>query len=299
MSIKDKKIGFIGLGAMGRPMARNILKAGFDLGVYNRTESRAEAFRDEGATVFYAPWELAEICDVTIIMVTGPDDLLEIIDAIKDVIKGGKIVVNMSTVSLDATMEAAEIVYSRGCHFVDAPVLGSTKPAADGNLVILNAGGEATLDELQPLFQAMGKTIIRCGSIGMATKMKIVVNVLLGNTMTAFAESLAFGRKMGLDASLVINTLTSGALGSPFMQIKGKAITENNYQKTFPVDLIFKDLNLALKAAGQEGMPLTITSATREAYSGAIGMGLGDEDMAAVVKYYEKIADIIVMSKEK
>lgn len=299
MAIEDKKIGFIGLGAMGRPMVNNILKAGFNLGVYNRTESLAEAFRDEGATVFYAPWELAEICDLVIIMVTGPDDLLEIIDSIKDVIKGEKIIINMSTVSYEATMQAAEIVHSKGGHFVDAPVLGTTGPAKEATLVILNGGEDKFLDELEPLFKVLGKNIVRCGSIGMATKMKLTVNMFLGNIMSAFAESLAFGRKMGLNPKIMIDTFTSSALGSPFLKFKGQAIAESDYRKTFPVDLIFKDLNLALQAAGKSGIPLGITSATREAYSGAIGLGLGDEDMAAVIKYYEKIADINVMSEDE
>ncbi len=292
MSIKDKKIGVIGLGTMGAAMARNINRAGFGLGVYNRTESRAEAFRDEGAAVFYAPWELAEDCDVVIIMVTGPEALLEMTGAIQEVLQQGKTVINMSTVSIDATMQAAEMVRARGAQFVDAPVSGSKKPAEDGTLVVLAGGDSRLLDELQPLFASMGKEIVRCGEVGYGTRMKLVINMLLGSMMASFAEALAFGRRMGLEFETILQTITAGALGSPLFKIKGQAISEGNYTKNFPVDLIFKDLNLVLHEAGKIGTPLPLASATREAYSGTVGLGLGSEDMAALVKYYEKIADI-------
>jgi len=299
VSIKDKKIGFIGLGTMGAPMARNIKKAGFSLGVYNRTESRAEAFRDEGAAVYYAPWELAEDCDIIIIMVTGPEALLEITGAIQEVLKTGKTVINMSTVSIDATMQAAEIVQSRGAEFVDAPVSGSKKPAEEGALVILAGADSRLLDELQPLFESMGRDIVCCGEVGYGTRMKLVINMLLGNMMASFAEALVFGRRTGLAFETILQTITAGALGSPLFKIKGQAISEGNYTKNFPVDLIFKDLNLVLHEAGKVGTPLPLASATREAYSGTVGLGLGNEDMAALVKYYEKIADIKIVDGGK
>jgi 3-hydroxyisobutyrate dehydrogenase-like beta-hydroxyacid dehydrogenase len=138
----------------------------------------------------------------------------------------------------------------------------------------------------------MGKEIVRCGEVGYGTRMKLVINMLLGSMMASFAEALAFGRRMGLEFEAILQTITAGALGSPLFKIKGQAISEGNYTKNFPVDLIFKDLNLVLHEAGKIGTPLPLASATREAYSGTVGLGLGSEDMAALVKYYEKIADI-------
>jgi 3-hydroxyisobutyrate dehydrogenase-like beta-hydroxyacid dehydrogenase len=299
MPIKDKKIGLIGLGTMGAPMARNIKNAGFDLGVYNRTESRAEAFRDEGATVYYAPWELAEDCDVIIIMVTGPADLLELVGSIADVLKSGKTVINMTTVSEKATLQAAQIVDSQGADFLDAPVSGSKKPAEDGTLVILAGGKEEIIDETEPLLLSMGKKVVGCGEIGAGTKMKLMINMLLANMMGAYAEALTFGRKMGLDFEVINETINSGALGCPLFTIKGNSIARDDYAKNFSIDLIFKDINLALEAGGISGIALPVTSAVREMFSGAEGMGLGDEDMAAVVKYYQKTADIKIVDGGK
>ena len=299
MPIKDKKIGLIGLGTMGAPMARNIKNAGYDLGVYNRTESRAEAFRDEGATVYYAPWELAEDCDVIIIMVTGPSDLLEVVSSIADVLKSGKTVINMTTVSEQATLQAAQIVDSQGADFLDAPVSGSKKPAEDGTLVILAGGKEELIDETEPMLLSMGKKVVRCGQIGSGTKMKLMINMLLANMMGAYAEALTFGRKLGLDFESVNETISSGALGCPLFTIKGNSIARDDYAKNFSIDLIFKDINLALEAGGISGIALPVTSAVREMFSGAEGMGLGDEDMAAVVKYYQKTADIKIIDGGK
>ncbi len=299
MPIKDKKIGLIGLGTMGAPMARNIKNAGFDLGVYNRTESRAEAFRDEGATVYYAPRELAEDCDVIIIMVTGPSDLLEVVSSIADVLKSGKTVINMTTVSEQATLQAAQIVDSQGADFLDAPVSGSKKPAEDSTLVILAGGKEELIDETEPMLLSMGKKVVRCGQIGSGTKMKLMINMLLANMMGAYAEALTFGRKLGLDFESVNETISSGALGCPLFTIKGNSIARDDYAKNFSIDLIFKDINLALEAGGISGIALPVTSAVREMFSGAEGMGLGDEDMAAVVKYYQKTADIKIIDGGK
>ncbi|MBD3217787.1 MAG: NAD-binding protein [candidate division Zixibacteria bacterium] len=299
MPIKDKKIGLIGLGTMGAPMAGNIKNAGFDLGVYNRTESRAESFRDEGATVYYAPWELAEDCDVIIIMVTGPSDLLEVVGSIADVLKSGKTVINMTTVSEQATLQAAQTVDSQGADFLDAPVSGSKKPAEDGTLVILAGGKEKLIDETEPLLLSMGKKVVRCGEIGAGTKMKLMINMLLANMMGAYAEALTFGRKLGLDFESVNETISSGALGCPLFAIKGNSIARDDYSKNFSIDLIFKDINLALEAGGISGIALPVTSAVREMFSGAEGMGLGDEDMAAVAKYYQKTADIKIVDGGK
>ena len=222
MSLKNKKIGFIGLGTMGLPMAQNIHKAGYALGVYNRTESRAELFREKGATVFHTPWEVAENSDIIIIMVTGPDDLLEIISSIKEVLSAGKIIINMSTVSYEATREAASLAKSKWCQFLDAPVSGSKGPAENAGLVILAGGEENLVVECSPLLLTMGNKVIHCGEIGAGTMMKLMINMLLGNMMSAFAEALTFGRKVGLKADDILETIESGALNCPLFKLKAK-----------------------------------------------------------------------------
>ena len=291
MSLKDKKIGFIGLGTMGLPMAQNVLKAGYNLSVHNRTESRAESFREKGAEVFYAPEELAEDSDVIIIMVTGPDDLLEIMVSIRNVLSAGKTIINMSTVSYEATREAASIAKTKWCRFLDAPVSGSKGPAENAALVILAGGEENLIVECSPLLLTMGSKVIHCGEIGSGTMMKLMINMLLGNMMSAFAEALTFGRKVGLKLEDMLEAVESGAMHCPMFKLKGQNILKQDFAKAFPIDLLFKDLNLALEAGGKIGLPLMQTAAAREAFCGAVGMELGDLDMSAVIQYYQKLAD--------
>ncbi len=302
MSIKDKKIGFAGLGTMGKPMALNIHKAGFDLAVYNRSESKTEPFKEEGITVYQTPSELAEKCDIVIVMVTDPQALEMVMSGVGGLVNGlskDKLVINMSTVSFEATRLAAGLTYEKSARFIDAPVSGSKKPAEDGSLIILAGGDKNLIDQTTPLFACMGSKTVYCGDVGSGTMMKLMINMLLGNMMASFCESLAFGSRMGLDWNAMTETIAGGALNSPLFQIKGQAIKENNFEKNFPVDLIFKDLNLVMDACGKIGLPMPITSATREVYSGAVGMELGDEDMAGVVKFYEKLADAKIIGGAK
>ncbi len=282
-----EKIGFLGLGAMGVPMARNIRRGGYPLSVYNRNPARADLLKADGAEVCPSPRALAGRCDTVVVMVTGPDDLLAVIDGPEGIAAGltkGKVVINMGTVSPEATLRAAELVQAKGADFIDAPVSGSVLPAENATLVIL-AGAEAkALARATPLLKTMGREVIHCGGVGAGTQMKLVLNLMLGNMMQTLAEGLMLGRGFGLAPATVLAALGGGAMAAPMFQVKGKAITEGNYAKQFPVSLVFKDLNLVLEAAGRLHIPLPQTAAARECFNGAMARGYGDEDMAAVVK---------------
>lgn len=282
-----ERIGFIGLGAMGAPMARNIHKNGFELAVWNRSARRAEPFRAEGIDVADSPADLARHCDVVVVMVTGPGDLLAVLEGengVLDQLAAGMTVVNMSTVSREATGRAAELVRNAGARFVDAPVSGTVKPAETAQLVILAGGRDEDIDAVEPLLLTMGKQVVRCGGIGQGTHMKLVINLMLGGMMTLLAEGMAMGEAFGLDEERVLEALDNGALAAPMFQVKGNAIRRGTYEKQFPVDLVFKDLDLVLEAAGKYGQPLHATAAVRELFSAARGAGYGDEDLAAVYK---------------
>lgn len=282
-----ERVGFIGLGAMGTPMAWNVHKGGYELSVYNRTASRAEAFRDQGVSIADSPADLARHTDIVIIMVTGPGDLLQVLEGEEGALAGlgkGMTVINMSTVSREATGRAAQLVRETGARFVDAPVSGTVKPAENAELVILAGGREVDIDAVEPLLLTMGKQVVRCGEVGRGTDMKLVINLMLGGMMALLAEGMAMGETLGLSAERVLEALDNGALAAPMYQVKGRAIRDGNYEKQFPVDLVFKDLNLALETAGHHGQPLHATAAVRELYSAARGAGLGDEDLSAVYK---------------
>jgi len=287
-----EKVGFLGLGAMGAPMALNIRKAGYPLAVYNRTAVRTKPLQAAGAELCKSPRELAGRCEVVVVMVTGPDDLLAVIDGAEGIAAGltkGKVVINMCTVSAAATERAAALVKAKGAEFVDAPVAGSVKPATEATLVILAGADNKVLARVTPLLKTMGKDVVHCGPIGAGTHMKLVLNLMLGNMMQTLAEGMMLGRGFGLQPEALLQALGGGAMAAPMYQVKGKAITEGNFAKQFPVHLVYKDLNLVLEAAGKLHIPLPQTAAARECFNAAMARGYGDEDMAAVVKVLESI----------
>jgi len=288
-----EKIGFLGLGAMGTAMANNISKAGYPLAVYNRTVERTTILQAAGATVCETPKALAQQSDVVIIMVTGPGDLLAVLNGAEGVVAGlapGKVVLNMSTVSDKATEQAAALVQSAGGDYIDAPVSGSVKPAIDATLVILAGCTPKLLDRVTPLLQCMGREVVHCGDIGSGTRMKLVLNLMLGNMMESLAEAILLARNFELDPAMLLHALNGGAMAAPMYQIKGKAITECDFTRQFPLHLMFKDLNLVLEAARHRHVPLPQTAAVRECFSVAMARGYGDEDMAAVMKALEAVA---------
>ncbi|SMC22760.1 2-hydroxy-3-oxopropionate reductase [Desulfacinum hydrothermale DSM 13146] len=287
------RVGFIGLGTMGNPMARNVVNGGYDLIVYNRTASKTAPFRHMGVPTASSPADLARQSDALIFMVTGPTDLLDLLQRPQGILEGlnpGTVVINMSTVSLDATRRAAALVEAAGGRFLDAPVSGSKVPAEQATLVILVGGDPALIDQMEPLLLTMGKKVVRCGAVPAGTAMKLMINLLLGTMMVDLAEALVFGSRLGLDMEAMLETIASGAMAAPLFALKGKAIAQGDYTKHFPVDLVFKDLNLVLTEAGSLGCPLPATAACREAYNAARAMGWGDEDMAAVFKVLDRLA---------
>jgi 3-hydroxyisobutyrate dehydrogenase/2-hydroxy-3-oxopropionate reductase len=293
-------IGFVGLGAMGDPMARNVAAAGFELVVYNRTRERAETFAAAtDAAVAESPRAVAERSDAVVTIV--PDD-----EAVRDVLAGdeglvggltdGTVLVEMSTITPAATLAAAEEVAAAGGLFVDAPVSGTVGPAEEGTLTVLAGGDTALLDEVDPLLAAMGDPIVRCGDVGAGTRAKLFVNLLLGDMMGAFAEALVFGARQGLDLGTMRRIVEAGAVDSPLFRAKGAAIAERDFEPRFRADYQLKDLSYALEAAGEAGRRVSLpqTAATRESFRAASAMGHGDEDMTVVLKYLEAIAGVTV-----
>ncbi len=286
------KVGFIGLGAMGTAMAWNVCQGGYTLAVYNRTPEKTAAFRRADVQVCETPRAVAGRSSVIIVMVTGPEALLSVLEGPEGVLSGltaGKVVINMGTVSPETTETAARLVAAKGASFVDAPVSGSVKPAREAALVILAGGEKAVVGRVKPILLTVGKEVVECGGVGAGTRMKLVVNLMLGNMMQSLAEALMLSKDLGLAPDTLLKALAGGPLSAPIYQIKGRAILEGNYASQFPIHLMFKDLNLALEAAGKVRVPLPQTAATRECFNGAMAHGLADQDMAAVVKCLEAL----------
>lgn len=282
-----ERIGFVGLGAMGTPMAWNILKGGYELTVWNRTRARSRPFRERGVHVADSPADLARHVDAVVIMVTGSSDLLDVLQGDGGALAGlgaGMTVINMSTVARAVTEEAASLVRETGARFVDAPVSGTVEPAKQGQLVILAGGKDEDIDAAEPLLLTMGNQVVRCGGIGQGTSMKLVINLMLAGMTALLAEGLVTGESFGLDPERILEALENGGLAAPLFQAKGRAILAGRYEKQFPVDYLLKDLDLLLEAAGGHGRQLRTTAAVRELFQAARNAGLGNEDLAAVYK---------------
>lgn len=286
-----ERIGFVGLGAMGAPMAWNVADAGYPLGVYNRTAARMEPFAEAGIETYDSPRALARDSDTIVTMVTGPEALREVVLGDEGVVEGlspGTVVVDTSTVSPEATAAVARGVDDVGGQFVDAPVLGTVGPAERGELLVLAGADDEALDAIRPLLEVFGD-VRHVGGVGDGTSMKLTTNLLLGVMMEGFSEALSFADAQGLPLDDVLDVIRSGVLGAPLYDYKAPVVREREFAPQFSVDLLFKDLNLVLDAGGDAKVPLPATAATREAASATRALGYGDEDMAALLKGLEAV----------
>lgn len=285
------EIGFIGLGSMGAPMARNVADAGYSLCVYNRTYEKAEPFAEADATVCETPREAAEGVEAVITMVADREALWNVCTGEDGVFAAieDTVLINMGTVSHETTTEVATAVEQRGGQFVDAPVSGTIGPAEDASLTVLAGCERGLLGRVEPLLSAMGEPIIHCGPIGQGTNAKLFVNLLLGNMMQGFAEALVFGDAHDLDVETMLETVGSGGLSAPLFRIKGELIREGDFEAHFPVELLSKDLGLILDAADEADVPVPVTAATRQAASATRALGYGESDMAALVRHLEDV----------
>ena len=292
----QRQIGWIGLGAMGEPMARRLVDGEGLHGVFNRSPRRAAPFEALGVRVYDAPRRLATACDVVFVMVSDDAALGAVLferDGVVAGLRPGATVVNMSTVSVAATLEAREAVELAGGRFIDAPVSGTVGPARQGTLVILAAGDDAALNDVADLLATFG-SVVRLGEAGMGTRAKLFINQLLGAMMQAFAEVLVFGRGVGLPLDTMLEIVDGGALAAPLFRVKGEMIGRRDFDKHFPVDLLLKDLDLAQAEARGAGVYLPTLAAVREAFAGTHARGYGDQDMAAVVRLLEDVSGIEV-----
>lgn len=281
------RVGFMGLGIMGRAMAENILQGGWPLTVYNRSRDKTVILGELGARVASTPRELAEASDVVICMLTGPQAVYALLTGEDGCARGldkGKVFVNMGTVSPAYAREIASGLAPLGVTYVDAPVSGSKKPAEQGQLVILAGGPEAVVQELTPLFLAMGKQVVHCGDVGQGSMAKMAINMLLGSMMESMGEMLALGRAGGLSDDVLFEVLTAGPLACGLFGLKEKMLREDYFPPQFPLKHMAKDLKYVLDTADEVGAPVPAAAAMQQLYAAGRARGLGDMDFAAVAK---------------
>jgi len=279
---------------MGAPMAWNLWKAGYPMTVYNRTPARAAPFREEGVAAASTPRAAVTDADIVLINVTDSDALRAVLESEDGVLAGlerGAVVVNCGTVAPQATDDALAAVEAAGGRFVDAPVSGTVRPAVEGTLVVLAGGEESVIEGLLPLFRVVGHRVIRCGAAGRATRMKLVLNLLLGGMMGLFAEALVLARRFGLDYASVLSAIEAGPVSAPLYAMKGTAIESDDFSKQFPVELMFKDYGLLFEGAAAAGVRLPLSESARQLYGQARDQGYADEDMAAVIKVIASLVE--------
>lgn len=286
------KIGFIGLGIMGSAMATNLLKAGFNLKVWNRSIDKCTPLINQGATSAVSPRLLAESCDVVITMMATPAAVQSVRDGDEGIVAGlsaGKGYLDMSTVDAITSMQSAGLAKEKGALFLEAPVAGSRKPAEDATLTIMAAGDRELYDSSLPVLEKMGKKIMFLGETGNAARMKLANNLVMSGVLTALCEGIALAAGSGLDSSQLLDVLDSGAVANPMFRMKGPQIAaEGDFPAAFPLKHMQKDLRLALQLAEEVGQPLFATATINEIYKTALARGLGDQDFAAVCRVIRK-----------
>lgn len=289
--MKKIRVGFIGLGLMGNPMAHNILKRGYPLFVYNRTIEKTKEFKSLGATVCNSPTLLAKECDVIISMITGPEDVKQVHLGKNGTINSAHpnlVVVDMSTIGPSAAREVGLELKKKGVQFLDAPVTGSTDKAIFGELSIFVGGEREVLEKVRGVLEAMGTNIVYMGENGFGQAQKLVNNLLVGLTTEALAEAFLLGERLGLKREKVADALQNVFAVSPSMKVKFPNIISNTFPTAFSVANIRKDLKLAIEEFGKKQNNLPSLALVERLYKKAMDMGYSKEDLSAVIKVLNK-----------
>lgn len=282
---KDMKAGFIGLGAMGAHMARNLAKGHYLASVWNRTEAGAITLAQElGVQCAASPALLAMHADVVLMCVSADADVLEVIHGILPALRPQSIVVDLSTVSSDTAREAARLVRTKGADFLDAPVTGGVEGAKNGTLAIMVGGKLATLEKALPVLETMGSRIVHMGDVGAGQAAKAVNQIMAAGINEAVTEALAFGAALGLDMRKVIDVVSGGAAGNWFLEKRGPTMTQGIFKPGFKLALHQKDLKICKGMADKLGLKLPVTEMAMTDYAKLIAEGHGDEDISALYR---------------
>ena len=290
-----ENVGFIGLGIMGGGMARNLLKAGFNVCVWNRSPERMQPLLEAGASAGDVPADVATRSEITVVCVSDTPDVQKVILGERGVIEGaaaGSLVIDTSTISPHATREIAAALAEKSIHMLDAPISGGSEGAAQGTLSIMVGGDSEQFERAQPVFQAMGRTITHVGPQGAGQTVKLVNQILVVINALAVSEALLFAQAGGLDLKKTLDAVSQGAAGSWMLSYRGPQMIERDWRPGFTIDLQQKDLRLALEAAEQFGAPVIGTGLVSQLYRTLQAQGLGEDGNHALVRALENLAGI-------
>jgi len=291
------KIGFIGLGIMGKPMSKNLLKAGYQLVVFNRSKGAVKELIAAGAKAADSPRGVAEQTEIVITMLPNSPEVREVVLGEAGVIEGaakGSIVIDMSSIAPLVSREIASRLDEKGIEMLDAPVSGGEPKAIEGTLAVMVGGKKEIFDKCYPVMKAMAGSVVHVGDAGAGNIAKLANQVIVALNIAAMSEALVLAAKAGADPERVYQAIRGGLAGSAVLDAKAPLIMDRKFNPGFRINLHIKDLNNVLETSHAIGVPLQLTASVMEIMQALKADGLGDTDHGSLVRYYEKMAGIEV-----
>ena len=288
-----EKVGFIGLGIMGKPMAKNLIAAGYELTVYNRSPEKADELAGDGATVAENPKDAAARSDIIVTMLPDSPQVREVVageNGILEGVKDGALIVDMSTISPVVTGELAAAVKEKGASMLDAPVSGGDVGAIEGTLSIMVGGDEGDFERAKPLFEVMGKTVTHVGPTGAGQVTKAANQIVVALTIEAVSEALVLGSKGGVAPEKILDVLGGGLAGNKVMEMKREKFLSHTFDPGFRSELHHKDLGIALAAGREYGVALPVTAIVDQMLLAMRKKGWGGEDHSALLRIIEDLS---------
>ena len=295
-----KKIGFVGLGIMGKPMAKNLLKAGYELVVFDINQEAVAEVVAAGAVKAENAKEVAAKSEAVITMLPNSPHVKTAVLGENGVLAGAKpglVLIDMSSIAPLAAQEVAAAVAKQGVEMLDAPVSGGEPKAIDGSLSIMVGGKQEIFDRCVELLSKMGKSVVRCGDIGAGNTTKLANQIIVALNIAALSEALVLATKAGVDPELVFNAIRGGLAGSTVMEAKAPMILAGNFKPGFKIDLHIKDLANAIETGHDVGVPLPLTSSVMEILQALKVDGKGQNDHSGIAMHYEKMAKVEARKK--
>lgn len=291
---KQMKVGLIGLGIMGKPMAKNILKGGYELMVSDLNKAAVEEVVAAGGKAA-TNQEIGENCDVVLTMLPNSPHVKSVMlgeNGVASYMKEGQVFIDMSSINPVASKEVAAVLAEKNIEMLDAPVSGGEPKAIDGSLSFMVGGKQEVFDAYKPLLETMGASVVRCGEVGAGNTTKLANQIIVACNIQALAEALTLAQKAGVDPELVFQAIRGGLAGSTVMNAKAPMMIEGNDKPGFKIDLHIKDLNNALDCAHSVGAPVPMTAAVQEILQWMHNHEGGQKDHSAIAQYYEYLTDI-------
>lgn len=288
-----ERIGFIGLGIMGKPMARNLMNAGYELVIHNRSRGAVVELAAAGAIPAGSPRDVAAQVKTVITMLPDSPDVRDVVfseDGLLGTMGNGSLLIDMSTISPVTALEVEEALSARGAHALDAPVSGGDKGAIAGTLSIMAGGRAEDFERAKPIFEAVGKTIVHVGDSGAGQIVKACNQIVVALTFEAVSEALVLGSKAGVDPHKIVHVLSGGLAGNKVLELRGASMLEHNFQPGFRIKLHRKDLGIALDAGKSYDVSLPVTALVNQMFTAMVTAGRGDLDHSSLLTYLEDLA---------